>query len=150
MQHLESPQQECAREVLDVIPIVMRSVRKQLRKHGAEVLTVPQFRTLAFVNRRKGASLSEVADHIGLTLPSMSTLVEGLVVHDFVIRSTQRDDRRRMNLVLTPRGEAMLKTARAGTQAYLAERFSALTGTERGIVVRAMRTLRQVFLEEGD
>ena len=76
MERSASAEEQCAREILDTVPVVMRMIRKELRKRGARVLTVPQFRTLAFVNRRKGASLSEAAEHIGLTLPSVSTLVD--------------------------------------------------------------------------
>jgi DNA-binding MarR family transcriptional regulator len=145
---LKAPLQECAREVLDVVPLVMREIRKQLRKHSARVLSVPQFRTLLFVNRHKGASLSDVAEHIGLTLPSMSTLIDGLVTRNFVVRRTHQDDRRRMTLTLTERGETTLRSAREGTHAYLTRRLSRFSETQRGTVVKGMRILKQVFLEE--
>jgi len=147
MQFLQGAPDECAHEVLDVVPLAMRTIRKQLRTHGTQLLSVPQFRTLLFINANKGASLSEVADHIGLTLPSMSALVDGLVTRNFVIRSTHRDDRRRVDLTLTERGETTLRSARNGTQDYLKERFSRLSDTERGTIVRGMRILRQVFSE---
>lgn len=150
MQHLEAPREQCAREVLEVVPLVMRGIRKQLRKHGAQVLSVPQFRTLLFISSHKGVSLSEVAEHIGLTMPSMSVLVDGLVTHNFVIRRTHQDDRRRMTLMLTERGEVTLRKAREGTQAYLIERLNPFSEAERGIVIRAMRILRQVFSEEAE
>ena len=139
---------ECAREVLDVVPLAMRVIRRQLRRHGAQFLSLPQFRTLVFISQNRGASLSEVADNIGLTLPSMSTLVDGLVTRNFVIRRTHRDDRRRMVLALTERGQATLQTARSGTQEYLKQRFDRLSDSERTTVVRGMEILRQVFSED--
>ena len=45
-----------------------------------------QFRTLAFVDANQGASLSEVAGHIGLGLPSMSKLVDALVNRELLTR----------------------------------------------------------------
>lgn len=147
MQRMQGTPDECAHEVLDVVPLAMRTIRKQLREHGAQLLSVPQFRTLLFISGNRGASLSEVADHIGLTLPSMSALVDGLVVRSFVIRRTRRDDRRRVDLTLTERGEATLDSARSGTQDYLKERFSRLSETERSTIVRGMKILRQVFSE---
>ena len=145
---LKAPLEECAREVLDVVPLVMREIRKQLRRHGARELSVPQFRTLLFVNRHEGASLSNVAEHIGLTLPSMSKLVDGLVMRDFIVRRTHQDDRRRMTLALTERGETTLRQARERTHAYLTERLSSFSETERGTVARGMRILKEVFSEE--
>jgi len=125
----------------------MRVIRKKLREHGTQLLSVPQFRTLLFISRNQGASLSEVADHIGLTLPSMSALVDGLVARNFVVRKTHQDDRRRVDLKLTDKGEATLQSARKETQEYLKQRFTGLSEAERGAVVKGMRILRQVFSE---
>jgi len=147
MQRLQGAPDECAHEVLDVVPVAMRVIRKKLREHGTQLLTIPQFRTLLFIGSNKGASLSEVADHIGLTLPSMSALVDGLVTRNFVIRRAHRDDRRRMDLMLTERGETTARSARDATQDYLKERFSSLSETERITVVKGMRILRQIFAE---
>ena len=147
-QRLKGSLDEPAREILDVVPLAMRVIRKQLRKHSAQLLSVPQFRTLLFISRNKGVSLSQVADHIGLTLPSMSTLVDGLVIRDFVVRRTHQDDRRRMNLTLTERGETTVQSARKKTQDYLKERLSLFSEAERVTVFRGMGILRQVCSEE--
>jgi MarR family transcriptional regulator for hemolysin len=145
---MEATLDECAREVLDVVPLAMRAIRNQLRRHRTQLLSVPQFRTLLFISRNEGASSSEVADQIGLTLPSMSALVDGLVARNLVIRRTHRDDRRRIDLTLTGRGETTLQSAGKATQAYLKERLSRFSEAQRGTVVRGMRILRQVFSEE--
>ncbi|HYB84434.1 MAG TPA: MarR family transcriptional regulator [archaeon] len=147
MQRVQGVPDECAHEVLDVVPLAMRVIRKKLREHGTQLLSVPQFRTLLFISRNQGASLSEVADHIGLTLPSMSALVDGLVARNFVVRRTHQDDRRRVDLKLTEKGEATLQSARKETQEYLKQRFTGLSEAERGAVVKGMRILRQVFSE---
>jgi len=147
MQRLEAPREECAREILDAVPLAMRTIRTQLRMHSGSALSVPQFRTLLFINRHSGTSISEVADHIGLSLPSMSTLVEGLVARSFVLRRVHEDDRRRMTLMLTERGDAALRSARSGAQAYLAEQLKPLSEGQRVTILRAMRILRRVFSE---
>jgi DNA-binding MarR family transcriptional regulator len=148
MQRLEAPREECAREILDAVPLAMRTIRAQLRKHSGSALSVPQFRTLLFINRHRGASISEVADHIGLTLPSMSTLVDGLVSRNFVLRRVHEDDRRRMTLTLSERGDVALLSARTGAQSYLTERLKPLPEAQRVTILRAMRILKRVFSEE--
>lgn len=137
----------CAREILEVVPIVMRGIRQEIRKHGARELSVPQFRSLSFINRHKGASLSEVAEHIGLTLPSMSTMIEGLVVRNYAVRRTDSSDRRRMTLTLTERGQTILQSARAATQARLAERIGRLQETDRKTIIASMQILRNTLGE---
>jgi len=136
---------ECAREVLETVPLVMRTVRVEMRCHRTADLSVPQFRTLNFLHRQAGASLSQVAEHIGLTLPSMSQLVDGLVERKLILRSTHATDRRRITLTLTARGQSVLEAAHGATQAALAEKLAALSAQDRTIVVQAMQALRPLF-----
>ena len=75
----ESPA-HTARELMEVVPLVMRTFRAEMRGSRANDLSVPQFRALGFVHRKPGTSLSDVAEHIGLALPSMSKLIDGLVL----------------------------------------------------------------------
>jgi DNA-binding MarR family transcriptional regulator len=136
---------ECARQVLETVPLVMRTVRAEMRRHRAADLSVPQFRTLTFLSRQAGASLSQVAEHIGLTLPSMSSLVEGLVERKLILRNPHSVDRRRVTLTLTAQGQSVLEAAHGATQAALAEKLAALSAQDRTIVVQAMQALRPLF-----
>jgi DNA-binding MarR family transcriptional regulator len=136
---------ECACEVLETVPLVMRVIRAEMRSHRTPDLSVSQFRTLTFLNHHEGASLGDVAEHIGLTLPSMSMMVDKLVVRNLVERRTSPTDRRRVTLTLTMDGKAMLEAARQDTQAHLAEVLAALSADERATVVQAMQVLRPVF-----
>jgi DNA-binding MarR family transcriptional regulator len=137
--------EESAGELLEVVPIVMKEIRSQMRSRGAPDLTVPQFRTLAFVNRNQGSPLCKVADHMGLTPPSASTLVDGLIKRGMMTREDQPDNRRRVRLVVTSRGRAILETSRHGTMAYLAEKLSSVSADNRELIVKAMQALRSVF-----
>jgi DNA-binding MarR family transcriptional regulator len=127
------------------VPLVFRVIRAELRKHGAKEMSVPQYRTLNFVYRNEGASLSEVCDYIGLTLSTMSTLIEGLVAGGFITRRTDPEDRRRMILTLTEAGRARLQSAHAATMAYLEERLSQLPASDRATITLSMRMLRELF-----
>ncbi len=77
---------ECARQLLDTTPQIMRFIRAEMRSHRGHDLSVPQFRTLTFINRNPEASLSNLANHLGLTLPSTSKLVDGLVNQKIITR----------------------------------------------------------------
>jgi DNA-binding MarR family transcriptional regulator len=147
---IQSSTSLCAREVLDVVPLAMRAIRSQLRKHGAREISVPHFRTLTYLKRHEGTSLSDVAEHVGVSLPSMSVLIDGLVTQGLVIRQTHPEDRRRMTLALTDRGRTTLRTAHEATARNLEEKLERVTATERATVVEAMKVLRRVFAEAAD
>lgn len=136
---------ECARDILDVVPLVMRVLRSEMRSHRGPGLSVPHFRVLAFLNNNEGASLSEVAEYVGLRLPSMSTLVDGLVERGLVTRAPSATDRRRLALCLTPHGRSTLAAARRATQARLTRLLLEVSPEDQRVVDSAMQILRPLF-----
>ncbi len=140
---------EGASFLMEVVPMVMRRIRMEMRSHRAPGLTVPQLRTLGYIYRNEGASQSEVAEHIGLKLPSMSKTVDALVARKLVIRKVAADDRRYVSLRLSAHGLAELKRTRRMTEARLAEVLGLLLPEQQAKVVEALKMLGQVFEPEG-
>lgn len=139
---------QCAKELMQVIPGIMDTIRHGMRRrHGAD-LTQPQFRTLALVSRLPGASLAQAAAHVGLGAPAMSVQVDGLVRRGLLRRDCAAGDRRKVRLDLTPEGRALLLRARAATRRMLAERLSVLSADEIATVSAAVASLQRVFTRE--
>lgn len=139
---------ECAALLMDVVPLVMHRIRMETRSHGMPGLSVPQLRTLIHLYRNEGASLSEVADHIGLKLPSMSKTIDALVTRRLVIRRVLSNDRRRISLKLSTHGLAELRRTRQSTEARLAEVLAVLAPAQQARIVEALQTLGPVFALE--
>ncbi len=140
--------QEAAQQTLEAVPAVMRTIRAQLRSHRSADISVPQFRAMGYIDHNEGASLSDLACFIGLTLPSMSRLVDGLVSRTLVTRVSHSQDRRRICLSLTPLGREELKAAHRFTERYLVEKLAALDDTDLRTVTRAMQLLKDTFAQE--
>ena len=138
--------QACASHVLDTVPSVMQFIRIQMRGHRDLGISVPQFRVLTFLERRPGGSLSDAAEWVGLSLPAMSRLIEGLVERQLLTREDSADDRRRVSLRITDSGREVVRTAREGALAQLAEVLSALSARERAQIIEAMEVLRPMFV----
>lgn len=137
-----------AQKVLDIVPLVMRAIRAEFRGQHPSDLSVPQFRTLAYIKDNDGASLSTLATHIGLTLPSMSKLIDGLVSRGFVARNTHDEDRRKICLQLTPTGKSELAAAYDHTQTFLANKISGLAKEDLNTISRSMQILGSLFTSE--
>ena len=130
---------------MDNIPSLMHVLRTKFREKRVAELSMVQFRTLAFVDANQGASLSEVAGHIGLGLPSMSKLVDALVNRKLLTRELHGKDRRRICLALTSRGKRELNDAYQHTQSFFADKFSKLTDDERTQISDAMNVMKKLF-----
>jgi DNA-binding MarR family transcriptional regulator len=136
---------ECAGHILESVPMVMRTIRNEMRRHRGADLSVPQLRVLVYLNRHEGASLSDIAEHIGSTLPSMSKMVDGLVARGLVSRSMDPKDRRRVILAPTSLGRTTRQAAHKATESRLAERLAMLSASERGTIIEAMQALKSIF-----
>jgi DNA-binding MarR family transcriptional regulator len=121
-----------------------------MRNRRTPDLSVPQFRVLTFLNRHPGASLSEVANHIGLTPPSMSKNINGLVARQLITRQDSQVDRRRIHLALTQLGKTLLESAHQETQARLADMLADLSSDQQNAIIEAMGALRPIFAPSGE
>jgi len=123
----------------------MRFIRAQMRGHRGSNLSVPQFRTLLFLRRRRNASLSALAGHLGLSLPAASRLVDGLIKRNLVARRIPQDNRRLVALSLRACGQRTVRAAQRATERRLAEVVTELPAGQRAAIQRALQTLREQF-----
>ena len=140
----------CTQELMDTAPQIMQTIRIEMRRGRAANISIPQFRTMRFIQRNPDSSLSHLAEHLGLTLPSVSKLVDGLVKQKLVTRNESTADRRRLTLVLTKAGAAIVEAARAGARANLAKKLSELSNDELETISQAMQLLRPIFINQSD
>ncbi len=133
-----------ATQLIELIPIIMRRISSEMRLRTMPGLTVPQYRTLSYLQRHPRSSLSDVAAFLGLTLPSTSKLVQKFVAQKIVLRRDAKD-RRRVCLSLTQQGAAALAKARLETRQKLMENLNSLTPEELATVTAALRILSSAF-----
>ncbi len=134
-----------AREILEVVPTVMGTIRVEMRSRRRADLSVVQFRALVYLDMNPGASLSPLAEHLGLTLPTVSQMIDGLVEKGVVNRSESSTDRRCVMLSLTGQGKSLLETSFAGTQARLSEIISSLGKDNLEVIHHALLLLDELF-----
>lgn len=139
--------QDCAMELLRAVPHLMGLIRSTVRSRSGPELSIPQFRALAFLGREEQATLSEVAGHLGLTLPAASKLIDGVVTARLATRRIDRHDRRRVALQLTAAGQQKYAAARICARNFLAGRLAHLSDPERATVSNAMHILHAAFAE---
>lgn len=137
--------QTLAREMMDCVPLIMRAIRTEMRSHREAGLSVVQFRALLHIQRNPRVSLAQVADHLGLTPPSTSTLVEELVQRGLVLRTASTENRRQIQLDLTEPGKKMLASAQELTINQLAGRLNDLTPEEKDQAFKILQRLHSLF-----
>ncbi|MGH3585842.1 MAG: MarR family transcriptional regulator, partial [Pseudonocardia sp.] len=81
---------------------VSTAVQKVLRDSG---LTLERWRILDLLAEREGMTMSEIANAVVVTGPTLTRIVDDLATRALVHREVDALDRRRVLVHLTPRGE---------------------------------------------
>lgn len=136
---------ELARALLDAVPLVMRAIRAEMRANRNAELSVPQFRVLGYVHEKQTTSLSAIAEHMGLALPSASQMVEGLVLRGFLDRAPDSQDRRKVAIAVTGRGREAWETSWNATRDALVSHLRSLDSEKRDELLRCLGSLRSLF-----
>ena len=108
-------------------------------------LTPPQFRILNYLYTAPGASLSEVAAYLGVRLPTASVMLVKLASEGHVLRTRHPDSRRRMKLVLTTEGDALVSAVRQALFARLEGGLARLDGSDREALLAGLPALQRLF-----
>ncbi len=83
-------------------------------------LSLPQYRVLAMLEGTSALS-SDMAERLAVRPPTVTSVVDGLVIRGLVARRTVEADRRRVDHVLTEQGSRLLDAADAAVSARLCE-----------------------------
>ena len=125
-------------------------VKYLLHAHGEDFfkavgeldLSFSQVRILGVLARDvERASVNQLAERLGLSLPAVSRSVEGLVQRGYVTRAEDADDRRVKQVTATGDGRALLARLVELRMASAAEFLGTLTAKERSRLAAALEPI---------
>lgn len=135
-----------AQSVIETAWLVLGMVRAEVARTPGSGLTLTQMRSLGFLIGSPGASLSELAEHLGVQMPTTSKVVEELVQQRWVIRDVVPDNRRKLTLSITPKGRKVVEKAAEPAMTRMAVLLDQLSVRERQTIARAMSLLHPLVL----
>ena len=141
---MKRPQpRDAAREILKIVPLVMRTVAAELRAAGE--LPAPAHFGLLTMLSAQPRTLTELAVLQGVSLPTMSNSISAMVQRGWVRRSAPAKDRRVVIIEVTPTGKAALERVGRAAEAHLAEMLAPLDTAARRRLQAGLAVLRRVF-----
>jgi DNA-binding MarR family transcriptional regulator len=151
---LRSPKQmtreqarETARDILHIIPAVMRTVAAQLRSAGE--LPAPAHFGLLSILCERSRMLTELASLQGVSLPTMSNSISAMEERGWVRRTAPTEADRRVAMIeVTPAGRAALDRVARSAEAHLAEMLAPIDVTSRRRLHNGLGVLRKIFAAE--
>jgi DNA-binding MarR family transcriptional regulator len=134
---------ETARDLLEIIPLVMRTVAAELRAAGE--LPAPAHFGLLSVLSERSRHLTELASLQGVSLPTMSNSITSMVEHGWVRRTAPEGDRRVVVIEVTAAGRAALDRVARAAEAHLSEVLADVDLPARRRLQAGLGVLRKVF-----
>lgn len=86
-------------------------------------------------------TISHLSEHLSISKPAVSQVINSLELKGLVTRAGTRDDRRMVQVRITDHGEAMLKKEMAALRASLVEIFDRMGDQDTDELLRLMEKL---------
>jgi DNA-binding MarR family transcriptional regulator len=128
--------------------LVMRTVAAEMRR-SRRPLAPTQMGSLMRI-AAGACTMSELARHMAVSLPTISKSVDMLVRREWVERWSDKRDRRQSMVRLTPRGRRVLADIQQRAERHVAETLAPLAPAERSQLIAALRLLTGVLSVPGD
>ncbi|MDE2026290.1 MAG: MarR family transcriptional regulator [Patescibacteria group bacterium] len=94
-------------------------------------LSMLQMQALIFITTHPNSTMSEIAKHFSIELPSATSLVNKLYKTGLVERKNDKDDRRKIYVVLTEKGVQLLKEGKKIRKQQIEKILSYLSEAEK-------------------
>jgi DNA-binding MarR family transcriptional regulator len=138
-----SEARDSARQILTIVPLVMRSVAAELRAAGE--LPAPAHFGLLSTLTGQPRTLSELAAMQGVSLPTMSNSITAMAQRGWVRRSPSLQDRRVSVIEVTAAGRAILERVARCAELQLADMLAPLPPASRRKLQAGLLVMREVF-----
>ncbi|MGW1535090.1 MarR family winged helix-turn-helix transcriptional regulator [Streptomyces aureus] len=130
-----------ARRLADAIEALVELWTSAGRSVGPP-LSAQQLKALTAVARRPAATLTDLAESVGITLPAASRLCDRLEAAGLLRRIPHSHSRRSLSLLLTPQGGRLLAEIGARRTRDLAAVLAGMTPLQRTALEEGLRALR--------
>jgi len=144
---LARQRQHATTELVDVVNVVTQMFWSDLRRSDQSI-ELTQWSSLKRISRGP-CTMSDLARHKGVGLPTISKSVDMLVRKGWVERWVDNSDRRQTLVRLTASGRKVLADSRTRLEELLDERLSALPVSAREALAEHLRRVRDA-LAPGD
>lgn len=98
-------------EFEEVIFRLFRLMKENFMSSFAVHLSIVQLHVLIYLKKKGSAQMSDIAENFHIEKPTATSLLDKLVKLKFARRKADKKDRRVVHIILTEKGEAILKEA---------------------------------------
>ena len=118
-----------------------RSMHAFIRHNRESELSLSQVSTLFRLYHHGPGSVNDLADHLGITTPGVSQLLNQLIDSGYIHRSTSTSDRRVKLIALTTQGKSAVEASMQARHAWIRELALQFTASEKNQILPCLELL---------
>lgn len=118
-------------ELMEIFRDLHKSSKFKLMGHkNCPPVTLAQWGVLAILQQNQSASVKEIAKGLNITSSAATQLTDGLVKKGFVLRTQNKDDRRKLTLTLSEKTRKQVEQMHAESVNIFTKLFDSLSDKE--------------------
>jgi len=131
-------------EAVELLPRIGRQMQALFTCYAeAHGLTFGQIKALAYLHQNGRRTVGEVAEGLGLAMPTASELVDKLAERGLLEREVNPSNRRQVHVWLAEEAMAYGREVQALRRSQVRRAFAELQPSERAVLVRGLRALSE-------
>jgi DNA-binding MarR family transcriptional regulator len=138
-------------DLLSIPPLVFRVIRRKLIMTTLADINVdikfPHFEIMTVLKEKGTLHVAEIGEKLQIAKAQMTHLIDKLAELEMVDRNIDTTDRRTINITLTQKGSAFMKTHEKNVINAVREYISILENDELAALSLSLRTLRDTLLK---
>ena len=138
-------------DLLSIPPLIFRIIRRKLILTTLADINVdikfPHFEIMTVLKEEGTLHVAEIGEKLQIAKAQMTHLIDKLVELEMVDRNIDKNDRRTINIALTEKGSAFMKTHEKNVINAVREYISFLEEDELEALSLSLRTLRDTLLK---
>lgn len=128
----------------DLRMATFRLARRLRAQRAVDSMSDAQFAVLAGLHVHGSHTLGELAERERVTSPSMNRTVNCLEESGYLARTPDEDDRRKVNVTLTPAGATVVTETVRRRDAWLEDVLAELSASQRRTLAAASVIMREI------
>ncbi len=134
------------RECMDLLRVAKKCLSRfylLFAEHGISPGKYSVLMELLAIDAGQTLQPSEIATRVGVSRPTITGLIDGLVRQNLVVRQPCETDRRKITVMLSPEGRAFMKAILPDQFAAMASLITHLDGGDRSALKRSLHQLEE-------
>lgn len=133
--------------LLDLLAHIQNKLLNPNEMVKGNIMPPSHMRVIFYLSKKKTMSVSRVAKCLDISKPNMTPIIDKLISEGFVHRYPDPKDRRKINIELTEKADALLKEKKLQIKSNLANRLSSLEEEDLKKLSSLVNDMNEIILK---